>query len=102
MAPSAARIERLSIISIAPGTIPSATISDTTSPACTVEPKNATSVRTASGFGHHPQPDLGGDAERALGADEGAQQVVARVVELLAAELHQLTPSGSTTSSPVT
>ena len=51
MAPSAARIERLSIISIAPGTIPSATILDTTSPACTVDPKNATSVRQASGFG---------------------------------------------------
>ena len=51
MAPSAARIERLSIISIAPGTMPSETICETTSPASTVEPKNATSVRTASGFG---------------------------------------------------
>ena len=44
-------MERLSIISIAPGTIPPDTISDTTSPAFTVEPKNATSVRTDSGFG---------------------------------------------------
>ena len=51
MAPSAARIDRLSIISMAPGTMPSATILETTSPAWTVEPKNATSVRHASGFG---------------------------------------------------
>ena len=36
---------------MAPGTIPPETISETTSPAWTVEPKNATSVRTASGFG---------------------------------------------------
>ena len=44
-------MERLSIISMAPGTIPSETIRVTTSPASTVEPKKATSVRTASGFG---------------------------------------------------
>ena len=31
--------------------MPSETIRETTSPASTVEPKNATSVRTASGFG---------------------------------------------------
>ena len=41
----------MSIISIAPGTIAWETISETTSPACTVEPKKATSVRTASGLG---------------------------------------------------
>ena len=51
MAPSAARIERLSIISIAPGTIPADTIADTTSPASEVESKKATSVRTDSGAG---------------------------------------------------
>ena len=51
MAPSAARIERLSIISIAPGTIPADTISETTSPAWTVEPKKPTMVRTVSGLG---------------------------------------------------
>ena len=101
MAPSAARIERLSIISIAPGDDPAETISETTSPACTVEPKNATSVRTDSGFGTTRSQIRGGDAERALGAHEGAHQVVARVVELLAAE-RDLVPSGSTSSSPVT
>ena len=29
---------------------------------------------------NHPEPDLGGHAERALGADEGPEQVIARVV----------------------
>ncbi len=48
---SDAPIERLSIISMAPGTIPADTISETTSPAWLVESKNATSVRTDSGFG---------------------------------------------------
>ena len=51
MAPSAALIDRLSIISMAPGTIPAATISDTTAPASEVESKNATSVRTVAGAG---------------------------------------------------
>ena len=38
----------------------------------------------------HPQPDLRRHAERALGADERAEQVVAGPVELLAADLHEL------------
>jgi hypothetical protein len=42
---------RLSIISIAPGTTPAATIADTASPAAVVESKKATSVLTASGRG---------------------------------------------------
>ena len=41
----------LSIISIAPGTIPAATISETTRPASLVESKNATSVFVVSGAG---------------------------------------------------
>ena len=44
-------MESASIISIAPGTIPAATISDTTSPAWAVEAKKATRVRTAAGAG---------------------------------------------------
>ena len=44
-------MDRLSIISIAPGTMPSDTMADTTSPASEVESKNATSVRTAWGTG---------------------------------------------------
>jgi hypothetical protein len=48
---SVARIDRLSIISMAPGTMPAATTSETTSAALPVESKNATSVRTASGLG---------------------------------------------------
>ena len=39
--------------------------------------KAASSVRTASGVPRQPHGDLGGDAERALGADERAEQVVA-------------------------
>ncbi len=44
-------MDRLSIISMAPGTMPAATISDTTSPASEVESKNATRVRTDAGAG---------------------------------------------------
>ena len=48
---SEASIARASIISIAPGTTPPWTISETASPAACVESKNATSVLTASGEG---------------------------------------------------
>ena len=48
---SEASIVFASIISIAPGTMPPWTISDTASPAACVESKNATSVLTASGDG---------------------------------------------------
>jgi hypothetical protein len=44
-------IESWSIISIAPGTTPAATISDTAWPARPVVSKKATSVRTDSGVG---------------------------------------------------
>ena len=39
------------MISMAPGTMPSDTMADTTSPASAVESKKATTVRTASGEG---------------------------------------------------
>jgi hypothetical protein len=48
---SDASIESESIISIAPGTTPAATISDTAWPACAGDPKKATSVCTDSGVG---------------------------------------------------
>ena len=48
---SAASIAFASIISIAPGTTPPWTISDTASPASRVLSKNATIVRTVSGEG---------------------------------------------------
>ena len=48
---SEAPIERLSIISIAPGTTPAETIADTAWPAWPGESKKATSVRTDSGVG---------------------------------------------------
>jgi hypothetical protein len=48
---SAAWIVRVSIISIAPGTTPPETISDTVSPAAAVVWKNATIVLTVSGLG---------------------------------------------------
>ena len=44
-------------------------------------------MRTASGSRISRTVDLGGDAERALGADERAEQVVARRVGRRAAEL---------------
>jgi hypothetical protein len=40
--------------------------------------------------GDHAQPHLGRHAERALGADERAEQVIARRVELVAADLDHL------------
>ena len=79
---------RLSIISIAPGMTPPETISETASPAALVVSKNATIVLIASGTGIDAQRDLRADAERALRADERAEQVVAGMVELLAAERH--------------
>jgi hypothetical protein len=42
------------------------------------------------GRGHHAQPHLGGDPERALRADERAEQVVARGIELRTAQRDQL------------
>ena len=63
---------------------------ETASPAARVESKKATSVLHRLGRRHDPQPHLGGDPERPLRADEGAEQVVARRVELLAAERDQL------------
>ena len=44
-------IEQMRVTISALGRIPPETISETTSPAWEVEPKNATSVRTDSGFG---------------------------------------------------
>ena len=102
MAPSAAWIERLSIISIAPGTMPVRDdLGDRLAGDRSCDSKKATSVRTVSGFGITRSEIFVATPERALGADEGAEQVVAGRVELLAAELHHV-PSGSTSSRPVT
>ena len=87
---SAAWIVRLSIISIAPGMTPPETISDTASPACDVVSKNATIVLIASGTGITRRVIARADAERALRADERPEQVIAGVVELLAAERDDL------------
>src|SRR3954453_17146782 len=92
-----------SIISIAPGTTPLVTISPTVSPAARVESKNATSVLTVSGTGTtrshafvatpggppgpaHAYPPIRRDAECALGADERAEQFIARRIDLSASE----------------
>ena len=76
-----------SIISIAAGITPAPMIADTAPPASSVPANAASRVRTASGGAGQPDGDLGGDAERALGADERAEQVVAGRVGRLAAEL---------------
>ena len=58
----------------------------TTSPASTVEPKKATSVRTASGFGTTRSQIFVATPSVPSEPTKAPQQVVARVVELGAAE----------------
>ena len=58
----------------------------TVAAASSIAVKSSSSVRTRGGFGHEPHRDRGGDAHRALAADEAAAQVVARLVGLEAAE----------------
>ena len=88
---SVAAIVAASIISIAPGTMPACDdLGDRLARLSTCESKKATRVRDGLGQRHHPQPDLGRDAERALGADERAEQVVAGRVELRPTELDHL------------
>ena len=55
--------------------MPAATMSDTAPPASSVESNDARSVVTASGRRTMRSVISHGDAERALGADEGAEQV---------------------------
>ena len=89
---SEASIERRSIISIAPRARSRAeTIvgHHAAGRRGRVEERDERAAR-APGAGIDPQRDLRGDAERALGADERAEQVVARAGRALAAELHQL------------
>ena len=59
-------------------------------PRAPAESKKATSVRTVSGVGITRSQIFVATPERPLGADEGAQEVVAGPVELLAADLHEL------------
>ena len=75
-----------SIISSAAGTIPAAMIPLTVAAASSIDVKSSSSVRTTGGSGSEPHRDAGGDAHRALAADEAAPQVVAGLVGLEAAE----------------
>ena len=79
-----------SIISIAAGRIPAATIAETASPASSVESEGGEQRRHGLGPAQDAQRDLGHDPERALGADEHAEQVGAVRLERLAAELDEL------------
>ena len=81
---------RRSIISIAAGRMPAEMIAETASPAASVDRNAARCVVTASGLRRIAQRDLRRDPERALGADEGAEQVRPVRVEGLAAELDDL------------
>ena len=65
-----------SIISIAAGRMPAPMIADTAAPPCPVVPNAASRVGTASREPGQLHDDLGDDAERALRADERAEQVV--------------------------
>ena len=77
-------------------------IAETAAPAC-VGVVEAGQQR-AHRLGQPDQPDghLGGDAERALGADERAEQVVARARPGAAPPSATTSPSGVTSSTPVT
>ena len=65
----------------------------------TTSGKTASSVSTASGSGDEPHRHLGDDAERALAADERADQVVARRASPSREPSRTSSPSGSTSSS---
>ena len=75
---------------MAAGTMPAAMIADVAAPAWSVLSKPTSRVRTSSG--QADQPDGGGrdDAERALGADDGPEQVVAGGVRRDSSERHRL------------
>ena len=79
-----------SIISMAAGMMPAEMIADTAWPAVSVSGNPASSVCTACGETGQADGDLGRDAERALGPDERAEQVVPGEVERGAADLDQL------------
>ena len=101
MAPSAAWIERLSIISIAAGTMPAETIPDTTSPAWVGESKKATSVRTASGAGMTRRMAL--VATPSVPSEPTKAPVTSSPAGSSSwPPSHIISPSGSTTSRPVT
>ena len=95
-------MDRLSIISIAPGTMPADTIADTTSPASAVESKKATSVRTASGAGTTRSMILVATPSVPSEPTNAPDQVVARACRRPCRRACTTCPSASTTSSPVT
>ena len=85
-AASAASIASASIISMAAGTMPAEMIAEVAAPAWSV--RLEADEDRAHLLGQPDQPDgrRGDDAERALGADDGAEQVVAGAVGGGAAE----------------
>ena len=85
VAPSAASIESLSMISIAPGMSPAATIVGDRAAGVLHVLVEGDERAPRGRVRDDAQRDLGGDAERALGADERAEQVVAGSVDALAA-----------------
>ena len=75
-----------SIISIAAGTTPAAMIAEVAAPASSVLGEGGEQRTHRLGLPDQADGDLGGDAERPLRADEGAEQVVAGRVRGRAAE----------------
>ncbi len=89
-AASAASIASASIISTAAGTMPAAMMSLTAPPASSMLWKPTSIVCTDSGTRTMPERDLGRDAEGALAAHEGPEQVVAGMLRRRPAEVHHL------------
>ena len=100
-ASTAPRISR-SIISSAAGTMPAAMMPETASLAASTESKTASSVRYASGRADEAQRRARDDAERALGADDEPDQVVARAGPRPRRRASRPRPTGSTSSTPST
>ena len=74
--------------------MPAAMIAEVAAPAWSVLSKPTRSVRTSSGQADQPDGHRGDDAERALGADDGAEQVVAGAVGRDPAERHDVALGG--------
>ena len=91
-----------SIISIAAGTTPAAMIADVAAPACVGGGERGEQGAHRLGQPGQPHGHLGGDAERALRADERAEQVVAGRVRRPPPSSHQVAVGGDDLAAPVT
>ena len=87
---STARVAGWSIISRPAGMMPAAMIAPTAAPAFSTSSNAASATCASCGFGSELDGDLGDDGEQPFAAVDQRQQVVARRVERVAAELDDL------------